>query len=243
MRNVVVTGGSRGLGLGIALRIAASGYRAIAVARRSSPELNDAMAGAAARGEALEFHPCDLAELDGLHALASALRDRFGPLHGLVNNAGLGTGGMLSTMPDAEIGRLVQLNLMSPMVLTKYVSRSMMTQREGRIVNIASIVALTGYRGLSVYSATKAALLGFTRSLARELGPLGITVNAVAPGFVDTDMTQELDGAARQKIARRSALGRMPQVADIAHAVGYLLDEAARNVTGTVMVVDAGNTA
>jgi 3-oxoacyl-[acyl-carrier protein] reductase len=111
------------------------------------------------------------------------------------------------------------------------------------VVNISSVVAFTGYGGLSVYSATKASLLGFTRSLAREVGSLGITVNAVAPGFIDTDMTHDMTQAQREQIMRRSALRRMPQVQDVADAVDYLLSDKARNVTGTVMTVDAGNTA
>ena len=146
-------------------------------------------------------------------------------------------------MPDSAIERLVRLNVTSPLTLTKYVVRSMMTQQEGRIVNISSVVSTTGYSGLSVYSATKASLLGFTRSLARELGPLGITVNAVAPGFVDTEMTHDLDAKQRAQISRRSALKRMPDVADIANTVDFLFSESARNITGTVLTVDAGNTA
>jgi len=243
MRNVVVTGGSRGIGLVIARRLAASGYRVVAVARRESEALLNAITDTAKRGEALHFHSCDLDDLSTLHALVNDIRGTYGPIYGLVNNAALGTAGMLSNMSEAEMARLVQLNILSPMILTKYLSRSMMTRREGRIVNISSIVGLTGYRGLSVYSTTKAALLGFTRSLARELGPLGITVNAVAPGFVDTEMTQGMGDDEREKIAHRSALRRMARAEDIASAVDFLLGDGACNVTGTVMVVDAGATA
>jgi 3-oxoacyl-[acyl-carrier protein] reductase len=129
------------------------------------------------------------------------------------------------------------------MILSKYVVRSMMAQREGRIINVASIVASTGYSGLSVYSATKASLIGFTRSLAREVGQLGITVNALAPGFVATEMTQELNEAQREQIARRSAMKRMPDPIDVARSVEFLLGEGGRNVTGTTLTIDAGNTA
>ena len=244
MRNVIVTGGSRGLGLAMSSALAGTGYRVIAVARKLSAELTAAAAAAAREGcGAIEFRACDLSDLEALAPLVRALRADFGPLYGLVNNAGLGTSGILSNMRDADIQRLIQLNTVSPIVLSKYVVRSMMTQREGRIVNIASIVASTGYSGLSVYSATKASLIGFTRSLAREVGQLGITVNALAPGFVDTEMTHELSDSQRQKIARRSALHRMPEPVDVAHSVVFLLGEAGRNITGTVITIDAGNTA
>jgi 3-oxoacyl-[acyl-carrier protein] reductase len=244
MRNVVVTGGSKGLGLAMCVALADAGYRAVAIARKLSPELTESVMRTAqtARG-AIEFRACDLSNLEALAPLVRTLRADFGPLYGLVNNAGLGTSGILSTMRDQEIQRLIQLNTVSPIVLSKYVLKSMFSQREGRIINIASIVASTGYSGLSVYSATKASLIGFTRSLAREVGQLGITVNALAPGFVATEMTHELSESQRQKIARRSALHRMPEPVDIARSVEFLLSEAGRNITGTVITIDAGNTA
>jgi 3-oxoacyl-[acyl-carrier protein] reductase len=243
LRNIIVSGGSRGIGLGIARRLAGGGDRVIALARRETAELAEAARAADAAGGALHFCPCDLSDIAALPGVVKALRGDFGPLYGLVNNAGLGSSGVLATMPDARIEELVRLNVVSPIVLTKYVVRAMMTGGAGRIVNIGSIVASTGYSGLSAYSATKAALAGFTRSLARELGPLGITVNAVAPGFVDTAMTQELNPGQRAQIARRSALQRMPEVADVADAVAFLLGAGAGNITGTVLTVDAGNTA
>jgi 3-oxoacyl-[acyl-carrier protein] reductase len=249
VRNVVVTGGSRGLGLGIAQALAASGFRVVAVARKPTEQLQAAMQQAAQGGAgALHFHSFDLAETDGIAGLVKSLRSAFGPLYGLVNNAARGDAGLLSTMSDALIARQVALNVVAPATLTKHVVRSMMTSagitgEGGRIVNLASVVASTGYSGLSVYSATKAALLGFTRSLARELGPLGITVNAVAPGFVDTEMTHDLTPPQRAQIVRRSALRRMPEAGDVAAAVNFLFSEGARNITGTVMTVDAGNTA
>jgi 3-oxoacyl-[acyl-carrier protein] reductase len=244
MQNVIVTGGSRGLGLAMARTLATAGYRIIALARGSTEELTAASRAAADGGcGAIEFRAYDLSDTAGIGALVKALRADFGPLYGLVNNAGLGTGGLLSNMRDPEIERLIQLNTVSPILLSKYVVRSMMSQREGRIINITSIVASTGYGGLSVYSATKASMLGFTRSLAREVGELGITVNAVAPGFISTDMTRELDEAQRQQIARRSALKRMADPIDVARSVEFLLGDGGRNITGTTLTVDAGNTA
>jgi 3-oxoacyl-[acyl-carrier protein] reductase len=244
MQNVIVTGGSRGLGLAMARLLAAAGYRIIALARGGTEELTAASRAAADSGRgAIEFRACDLSDLGQIAPMVRALRTDFGPLYGLVNNAGLGTSGLLSNMRDQQIERLIQLNTISPIVLSKYVVRSMMAQREGRIINIASVVGFTGYSGLSVYSATKASLLGFTRSLAREVGQLGITVNAVAPGFVATEMTHELDESQRQQIARRSALKRMADPIDVARSVEFLLGDGGRNVTGTTLTVDAGNTA
>src|SRR6267142_744366 len=236
MQNVIVTGGSRGLGLAMARTLAAAGYRIIALARGSTEELMAASRAAADSGRgAIEFRACDLSDLDRIAPTVKALRADFGPLYALVNNAGLGTSGILSNMRDQNIQRLIQLNTVSPILLSKYVVRSMMTQREGRIVNIASIVASTGYSGLSVYSATKASLIGFTRSLAREVGKMNVTVNAVAPGFVDTEMTQGLKDEQREQIVRRSALRRLVEVEDVASAVEFLLSDGAKNITGTVL--------
>jgi 3-oxoacyl-[acyl-carrier protein] reductase len=246
MRSIVVTGGSRGLGLGIARKLAASGFQVIAVARRTTDQLAAAMAETVERaGGALHFRSFDLTEITELSGFVKTLRYEFGPIYGLVNNAGLGTPGVLANMKDTHIEEIVRLNVLMPIVLTKYIVRSMMSAGDGggRIVNISSVVGHTGYSGLSAYSATKASLVGFTRSLAREVGPLGITVNNVAPGFINTEMTHSLTAGERAKIERRSALHRMTDIEDVANLVDYLFSEKARNITGTTMTVDAGNTA
>jgi 3-oxoacyl-[acyl-carrier protein] reductase len=187
--------------------------------------------------------PFDLGDVQEIPNFVKKLRKELGPIYGLVNNAALGSEGALATMHNSQIERLILLNTLSPIVLTKYVVRHMMADGGGRVVNVASIVGFTGYSGLSVYSATKASLIGFTRSLAREVGRCGVNVNAVAPGFLDTAMTQGMDPERREQVARRSALRRFTEVDDVADAVGFLLGSKARSITGTVLTVDAGTTA
>lgn len=244
MRNVIVTGGSRGLGLGIAQKLSAADYGVIAIARKESDQLAAAIQGAEqSHPGSLHFVPFDLAKTEDISQLVKKLRKEFGPIYGLVNNAGVSYDGALALTPNSRIEELVRVNTLAPIVLTKYVVRAMMADGGGRIVNIASILGSTGYSGLSVYGATKASLIGFTRSLAREVGRMGINVNAVAPGFVDTEMTQGLSEEQRGKIIRRSALRRFAEVEDIANAVEFLLDCKSKSITGTVLTVDAGSTA
>ncbi len=238
-KTVLVTGASRGIGLAIARVLAADGYRVVALARREG----EALAAMRQGGAEIHFMPFDLEAIAAIPAFFAELRASCGPLYGLVNNAAIGTEGLLATMPTPAIERLVRLNTLAPLVVTKHAVRSMMSAGSGRVVNVASVIASTGYAGAAAYAATKASMVGFTRSLAREVGGLGITVNAVAPGFVDTEMTAGLNEAHRATIARRSALKRLPEADDVAYAVSYLMGERARNVTGTVLTVDAGNTA
>ena len=244
LRNVIVTGGSRGIGLGIARTLAGAGYSVIAIARQERAELTSAI-GEASRNNtgSLHFVPFDLEKIDGIPKLVRTLRTDFGPIYGLVNNAALGTNGALAMMHNSQIEQLIRLNTLSPIVLTKYVVRYMMADGGGRVVNVASIVGFNGYSGLSVYSATKASMIGFTRSLAREVGRMGVNVNAIAPGFVDTEMTLELKGERREQVMRRSALRRMTDAEDIADAVEFLLGPKAKSITGIVLTVDAGSTA
>ncbi|GLI92869.1 SDR family oxidoreductase [Methylocystis echinoides] len=240
MRHVIVTGGSRGLGLAMTRRLIADGFHVVAVARKESDELRALMAESAG---ALSFAAFDLSRIDDIPDFVLGLKKSHGAPYGLVNNAGLGTEGLLATMHNSQIEMLTRVNVTAPIVLTKYVVRNMMSAGEGRIVNISSIIAATGYNGLSVYGATKAALVGFTKSLSREVGRMGITVNVVAPGFIETEMTSGLGDEDRATIAGRAALRRLAAPADVANAVSFLLDARAGNVTGSVMTIDAGATA
>jgi 3-oxoacyl-[acyl-carrier protein] reductase len=235
MRNVVVTGGSRGIGQAITRRLLDSGYRVHAIAR-NAPADSPTCAN-------FIFHACDLAETDRLAPLVSEIRSQHGAIYGLVNNAGASSEGLLAMMPVSQIERLIRLNVLAPILLTRQILRGMLSDGAGRIVNISSIMAFTGYSGLAVYGATKSSMIGFTRSLAREVGPAGITVNAIAPGFVETQMTQSLNQEHRERIIRRSALHRLTEVDDVASAVEFLLSDGAKNITGTVLTVDAGSTA
>jgi 3-oxoacyl-[acyl-carrier protein] reductase len=245
MRNVIVTGGSRGIGLAIARRLAAAEYRVVIIARTPGdsgfPLLDEETDQYTAPGPT--FVPFDLGHIDEIPRLVKKLRASLGSIYALVNNAGIGTNGTLALMQNIRIEELIRINLLSPIILTKYVVRRMMAEGGGRIVNIASIAALSGSSGLCVYGATKSGLAGFTRSLAREVGSLGINVNAVAPGFVETELTESLDESQRLQIARRSPLGRLTGVDDVAGAVEFLIGSLADGITGTVLTVDAGATA
>jgi 3-oxoacyl-[acyl-carrier protein] reductase len=244
MRNVIVTGGSRGLGLGIATKLTQTGYDVIAVARTENDQLASAIKQADHNNAGrLRFVSFDLAELEKIPEFVMTIRRDVGPIYGLVNNAAVGFSGVLALMDNSRIEQMVRVNTLSPIILTKYVVRRMLADGGGRIVNVASIVGFTGYKGLSVYAATKASLLGFTRSVAREVGSKGINVNSVAPGFLDTEMTQGLDDEQRQRIVRRSALHRLPAVEDVANAVEFLLSDKSKSITGTELTVDGGNTA
>ncbi len=232
------------MGLGIARRLSQSGFCAIAIARKETDEFTAAKQEAEeARPGSLHFVPFDLAQIDGIQDLAKNLRKDFGPIYGLVNNAGASADGTLALTSTQKIEEVVRLNTISPMVISKYVVRFMMADGGGRIVNISSVAAFSGYSGLTVYAATKASLIGFTRSLAREVGRMGVNVNAVAPGFVDTSMTEGMTDEQRQQIERRSALKRLVNIEDVANAVDFLVGDQSKNITGTVLTVDAGNTA
>jgi 3-oxoacyl-[acyl-carrier protein] reductase len=231
---VVISGTSRGLGQATARRLTADGYRVLGLSRRDvDPETI---------GKGYAHMAVDLKDLDGLPAVARRVLDEHGTPYGLVNNAAAGNDGLLPTMHNSEIRSTIELDLLSPVLLTKYLCRPMLSKGRGRIISISSIIATTGFRGLSVYGAAKAGLEGFTRGLARDLGARGVTVNCVAPGFVATEMTDVLGGQL-ERIKKRSPLNRFATPDEIAGAIAYLLSADAAGVTGTVLTVDAGSTA
>lgn len=235
---VVVTGTSGGLGSSIARGLLGHGYRVVGVARRHvAPE---ALGATDSQYRHIQF---DLAAVDDLKGLADEIIRGHGRPYALINNAAIGTDGLLPTMHNREIETVIRVNVTSPIVLSKYLVRPMLSARRGRIVNISSVVARTGYRGLAAYGATKAAIEGFTRSLARDVGPRGVTVNAVAPGFLETDMTVSLGDQNLDRIRNRAALGRFADPEEVAGAVTFLLSDAGAGITGTTVTVDAGSTA
>lgn len=236
---VLVTGASRGLGFAICKRLVEDGYRVIGVSRSQPAELAQL---AEAHKERFLAETFDVSDLAAIPTFARRITDEYGPLFGLVNNAGIGLDGVLSTQHASEIERVIRTNLLAPINLTKYFSRPMLQAREGRIINISSIIGSTGFSGLSVYAASKSGLTGFTKSLSRELGRVKITVNAVAPGYMETEMTGGLQGGKLDSIRRRSPLG-LARVEDAAGAVAYLLSPDGARVTGTVITVDGGSTA
>lgn len=244
MKSVVVTGASRGLGLGIVERLLCDGFRVIAIARTISETLLSLQAQYQT-GDERQLHllQFDLSDLSGIHGLCQQVFAIDRNLYGLVNNAALGLEGVLATQHERDIAQLLTVNLHAPILLCKYLSRAMLVRGEGRIVQISSIIAENGFNGLAVYGATKAGLVGLTRSLSREVGKAGITVNCVCPGYMETDMTVGLQGDKLESIRRRSPFRKFPAVADVAGAVSFLLGPDAAMVTGTTLTVDAGSSA
>ncbi|MGC4016777.1 MAG: SDR family oxidoreductase [Luteolibacter sp.] len=236
---VIVTGASRGLGLAICRGLAAKGYRVVGASRKNSAEFMRLEEDLPSQ---VFFRPLDLGVTGGHHQWLREIEKEFGSLYALVNNGAMAHDGVLATMHETQIEELIQVNLTGTIILTKYALRSMLPQRRGRVVNIASIIASTGFNGLSVYGATKAALLGFTRSLAREVGRANITVNAISPGYMQTEMSAGLTPDKLESIIRRSPLRKLASVEDVAAGVEYLLSDGAASITGIDLTIDAGST-
>ena len=232
----LVTGASRGIGAAIADELAAAGFFVVGTATSE--------AGAQAIGERLGAQGCgrvlDVADAAAIDALVESVEKEFGAVRVLVNNAGITRDQLLLRMKDDDFAAVINTNLASVFRLSKAVMKRMLRERQGRIISIASVIGLTGNAGQANYAAAKAGIIGFTKSLAREVGSRGITANVVAPGFIETDMTRALPEATRSAMLGDIALGRLGSPADIAHAVAFLAGPGAAYVTGETLHVNGG---
>lgn len=233
----LVTGASRGIGAAIADTLAQAGATVIGTATSDS--------GAAAIGERLaqwngQGRALNAAEADGIENMIADIEKEFGKLDILVNNAGITRDNLLMRMKEEEWDEIMQVNLKSVFRASKAVLRGMMKQRSGRIINITSVVGAMGNAGQANYAAAKAGLIGFSKSVAREVGSRGITVNCIAPGFIDTDMTRALPEETRKTFEAQTALGRFGEAQDVADAVLFLASDQARYITGQTLHVNGG---
>ncbi len=235
----LVTGASRGIGQAIALALGQAGATVIgtATSEGGAKAISDYLAAANVKGSGMKLNVTDAAEVD---AIIAAIEKDFGSIGILVNNAGITRDNLLMRMKDEEWDDILATNLTSVFRLSRAVLRAMMKARAGRIISIASVVGAMGNAGQTNYSAAKAGIMGFTKSLAREVGSRNITVNCVAPGFIDTDMTRALPDAQRQALLAHIPLGRLGSVDDIAQAVLFLASPAAGYVSGTTLHVNGG---
>jgi 3-oxoacyl-[acyl-carrier protein] reductase len=233
----LVTGASRGIGAAIAARLSADGARVIGTATTvdGAARIGAALGERGGRGAVLE-----VGSAESIDALLQDIEAKEGPVAILCNNAGITRDGLLLRMKQEDWDAVIQTNLSSVFRLSKAVLRGMMKARKGRIVNITSVVGVTGNPGQTNYAAAKAGILGFTKSLAREVGSRGITVNAIAPGFIDTDMTRALADAQRSALTQQIPLGRLGQPAEIAAAVAFLCSDDGGYITGETLHVNGG---
>ena len=238
-RVAIVTGASRGIGRAIAQQLARAG-KLVVLAARSPETLDEVRASLVAEGGAAEIRACDVANGEAVTAMVEEVASTHGRLDILVNNAGMTRDGLILRMSDADFDEVINVNLRSAFVACRAAARPMMRARFGRIVNVSSVTGLIGNAGQSNYAVAKAGLVGFTKSLAKELGSKGITANVVAPGFVDTEMTSKIPQPIRDEIHRTVAVRRFGTPDEIAHAVVYLAADEASYITGQVIVVDGG---
>ncbi|HEX2596922.1 MAG TPA: 3-oxoacyl-ACP reductase FabG, partial [Luteimonas sp.] len=233
----LVTGASRGIGAAIADELAAQGATVIGTATSDSgaAAINDRLAAVGGHGRML-----NVTDAGSIDALIDAIASEFGAVSILVNNAGITRDNLLMRMKDEDWQAILDTNLTSVYRTSKAVMRAMMKARRGRIINIASVVGVTGNAGQANYAAAKAGIIAFSKSLAKEIGSRGITVNVVAPGFIDTDMTRSLPDAAREGLVGQIALGRLGEPADIARAVAFLAGPGAAYITGETLHVNGG---
>jgi 3-oxoacyl-[acyl-carrier protein] reductase len=235
----VVTGAGRGIGRAIALRLAGEGA-AVAACGRTAANVEAVAAAIKQQGGKAKPYTVDVADAQQVNEACDKILVDFGRVDVLVNNAGVTHDNLLLRMNESEWDAVLDTNLKGAFHFTKVLSRPMLKQRSGRIINISSIIGLTGNAGQSNYAASKAGLIGFTKSVAREFASRGITANAVAPGFIETDMTAAIGAEAQQVLKGRIALGRLGTVEDVANAVLFLASDLASYVTGQVITVDGG---
>ncbi len=235
----LVSGGSRGLGLSIVASLVENGYRVVTFSRRATKEIS---ALAERSGGRCRFVEADMADGASLERLVRDVESGIGPISALINNAGVAPAGLLVRESDQSIRQVIDINLVGSLLLTRQVARGMMVRQRGRIISISSIVSIRGDKGTAAYSATKAGLDGMTRALARELGGRGITVNSVAPGYMETDLVAHLDAKQLSRIAKRTPLERLGRTEDVAGAILFLLSDQASFITGQTLVVDGGLT-
>jgi 3-oxoacyl-[acyl-carrier protein] reductase len=235
---VLVSGASRGLGWAVVERfLGHEGVAVAAFARRSSEEVKEALAR---HGDRLHFAEIDVTDGEATGQLVRAVMDRFGRLDVLVNNAAVGTEGLLAGMAPQALVDGVNVNVTGALLLARHAVRRMLRQGSGNIINVASLAAFTAFRGLSVYAATKAAMVSFTNTLAREVGPQGIRVNCVAPGYLRTEMTAGLDASHLEAIRKRTPLKRLGEVGEVVDVIEFLASERSRFMTGQTLIVDGG---
>lgn len=239
-KTVVISGASRGLGAVLVKAFLADTDSNLALCARSRTEFIDSLCSDEATRNRVFFKSVDLSNRAGIQDYVKEVKQRFGTVHILVNNAGVARDGVLALQTDKAVDQMIDINLKGTIAITRACVREMLINRWGRIVTITSIVGKSGFRGLSVYSMTKAGLDGFTRSLARELGDRGITVNSVAPGFLETEMTHGLTPDQKQQIVRRTPAGRLGRSEDVAGIVKFLCSDAAEFITAQTIIVDGG---
>jgi 3-oxoacyl-[acyl-carrier protein] reductase len=233
----LVTGGSRGIGLAVATELASAGARVAVVAR---DEARAQAAAAGLPGEGHRGYAVDVADSGAVNDLVKRVEEEMGGLDVLVNNAGVTRDNVLMRIKDEDWDAVLDTNLRGAFNTIRAASRGMMKRRAGRVINISSVVGITGNKGQANYAASKAGLIGLTKSVAKELASRGVLVNAVAPGYIETDMTSDLPEAAREALSSQIALGRLGRPEDIAPVVRFLAGPGAAYMTGQVLVVDGG---
>lgn len=239
-KTAVVTGGSRGIGRAVCLELAKGGANVVLCYAGNETAANDTAAACEALGARALAVRCNVAEADEVKALMDAAVQAFGRIDVLVNNAGITRDGLLLTMKDEDFNAVIDTNLKGTFLCMKAVSRLMMRQRYGRIVNLSSVVGLRGNAGQVNYAASKAGVVGMTKSLAKELASRGVTVNAVAPGFIETDMTAAMTDAAKTATLASIPMQKLRAPEDVARAVAFLASDEAAYITGQVLAVDGG---